>query len=102
MGLPDRKVRMCRSQMWKEEVSKAVIELTAKAAEAEEKSYGVVINSFNELEGDYAEHYRKVMGRRAWSIGLVSLWRLVTSLLISVCARLNCNLNLTINLCYIT
>lgn len=70
MGLPGE-VRMLRSQMWTEEVSKVV----AKAAEAEGKSFGVVMNSFDELEGEYVDHYRKVMGRRAWSIGPVSLWR---------------------------
>ncbi|XP_057542648.1 scopoletin glucosyltransferase-like [Amaranthus tricolor] len=44
-----------------------------QALEAEEKSYGIIVNSFYELEPDYAEHYRKVMGRKAWSIGPVSM-----------------------------
>uniref|UniRef100_A0A803MPT7 Glycosyltransferase n=1 Tax=Chenopodium quinoa TaxID=63459 RepID=A0A803MPT7_CHEQI len=43
------------------------------AVESEAKSYGVIVNSFYELEQDYADHYRKVMGRRAWHIGPVSL-----------------------------
>lgn len=40
---------------------------------AEERSYGAVINSFYELEPDYADHYRKVFGRKSWHIGPVSL-----------------------------
>ncbi|KAK6159316.1 hypothetical protein DH2020_006630 [Rehmannia glutinosa] len=34
-----------------------------------DKSYGVVINSFYDLESDYADHYNKVMGRKSWHIG---------------------------------
>nr|QZL13807.1 putative glycosyltransferase GT3 [Dioscorea zingiberensis] len=42
--------------------------------DAEDKSYGVVVNSFYELEPDYAELYRRKPGRRAWYIGPVSLY----------------------------
>ncbi|PSS02691.1 Scopoletin glucosyltransferase [Actinidia chinensis var. chinensis] len=41
--------------------------------EAEAASYGVVVNSFRELEPAYAEHYKKVIGRKVWHIGPVSL-----------------------------
>ncbi|KAJ9159526.1 hypothetical protein P3X46_025032 [Hevea brasiliensis] len=41
--------------------------------ESEVKSYGVVVNSFYELEPTYADYYRKVLGRRAWHVGPVSL-----------------------------
>lgn len=34
-----------------------------------DRTYGVVINSFYELEAAYADHYRNVLGRRAWHIG---------------------------------
>ncbi|WOL17324.1 hypothetical protein Cni_G26115 [Canna indica] len=37
------------------------------------KSDGVVMNSFYELEPDYAHHYQSVTGRRAWHVGPVSL-----------------------------
>lgn len=37
-------------------------------------SYGVLMNSFRELEPDYSEHYRKNMGRKAWHIGPLSLF----------------------------
>ncbi|KAI6701356.1 hypothetical protein NL676_015680 [Syzygium grande] len=44
-----------------------------EASEAELKSYGSIFNSFFELEKDYADYYRNVLGRKAWHIGPVSL-----------------------------
>ncbi|KAH6767096.1 UDP-glucosyl transferase 73B3 [Perilla frutescens var. hirtella] len=41
--------------------------------DSDARSYGVVVNSFHELEPDYADHYRKVLGRKAWSLGPLSL-----------------------------
>ncbi|CAJ1939527.1 unnamed protein product [Sphenostylis stenocarpa] len=41
--------------------------------ESEVRSYGVIVNSFYELEKDYADHYRKEFGRKAWPIGPLSL-----------------------------
>ncbi|XP_060168198.1 scopoletin glucosyltransferase [Lycium barbarum] len=41
--------------------------------ESDLKSYGVIFNSFYELEPDYVEHYTKVMGRKSWAIGPLSL-----------------------------
>ncbi|XP_021853662.2 scopoletin glucosyltransferase-like [Spinacia oleracea] len=49
------------------------MEIFVRAMEAEAKSYGVIVNSFHELEPEYADYYRNVIGRRAWSIGPVSL-----------------------------
>ncbi|KAJ6965137.1 hypothetical protein NC652_003142 [Populus alba x Populus x berolinensis] len=43
-------------------------------SESEARSYGVLVNSFHELEPAYCEHYRKVMGRKAWHIGPLSLY----------------------------
>ncbi|XP_073141974.1 scopoletin glucosyltransferase-like [Henckelia pumila] len=43
--------------------------LRVQMREAEERSYGVLVNSFHELEPDYADHYKNVLGRRAWHIG---------------------------------
>ncbi|XP_016461186.1 scopoletin glucosyltransferase-like [Nicotiana tabacum] len=37
------------------------------------KGHGIVFNSFYELEPDYAEHYTKVLGRKTWAIGPLSL-----------------------------
>uniref|UniRef100_A0A453QG58 Anthocyanin 3'-O-beta-glucosyltransferase n=1 Tax=Aegilops tauschii subsp. strangulata TaxID=200361 RepID=A0A453QG58_AEGTS len=36
-------------------------------------SDSMVFNSFQELEPDYAEHYRATLGRRAWLVGPVAL-----------------------------
>ncbi|XP_041013586.1 scopoletin glucosyltransferase-like isoform X2 [Juglans microcarpa x Juglans regia] len=44
-----------------------------EANEADVRSYGVIVNSFYELEPAYANHYIKVLGRKAWHIGPVSL-----------------------------
>ncbi|CAN6685654.1 unnamed protein product [Malus baccata var. baccata] len=40
-----------------------------RAKEAEKTSYGIVVNSFYELESAYADYYRNVLGRKAWHIG---------------------------------
>ncbi|KAL8060629.1 hypothetical protein ABFX02_02G036700 [Erythranthe guttata] len=37
--------------------------------ESDNKSYGVIFNSFTEFESDYADHYKNVLGRKAWHIG---------------------------------
>ncbi|XP_065848751.1 UDP-glycosyltransferase 73C25-like [Euphorbia lathyris] len=42
--------------------------------EAEEKSYGLIINTFEELESAYIKEYKKAKGnKRVWCIGPVSL-----------------------------
>jgi len=45
----------------------------AVAKESESRSYGVVVNSFYELEKVYADHSRNVLGRKSWHIGPLSL-----------------------------
>ncbi|CAN1278409.1 UDP-glucose flavonoid 3-O-glucosyltransferase 7 [Linum perenne] len=40
---------------------------------SQEKCFGTVVNSFHELEPGYSQHYREVMGRKAWFIGPLSL-----------------------------
>ncbi|GKB67845.1 scopoletin glucosyltransferase-like protein [Tanacetum coccineum] len=49
------------------------VKVMIQASEAEVTSYGVVINSFYELEPEYARHYREVVKKKAWHIGPVSL-----------------------------
>ncbi|KAK8970868.1 hypothetical protein KSP40_PGU017198 [Platanthera guangdongensis] len=44
-----------------------------EAMEANRKSFDVVVNIFYELEPDYAEHFRNVMGEKAWGVGPVAL-----------------------------
>ncbi|KAK8662085.1 hypothetical protein V6N13_091673 [Hibiscus sabdariffa] len=68
-GLPDR-VELTELQLplipiepWKE--------IFESLLEADRASYGVVVNTFEELEPTYVEEYRKV--RKAWCIGPVSL-----------------------------
>ena len=41
--------------------------------ESESKSFGVIVNSFQELEPVYADYFCKVIGRKSWHIGPVSL-----------------------------
>ncbi|KAJ0247286.1 UDP-glucosyl transferase 73B2 [Hirschfeldia incana] len=41
--------------------------------EAEVKSSGVVVNSFYELEPDYADFYKSTVAKRAWQIGPLSV-----------------------------
>ncbi|KAL9237997.1 hypothetical protein vseg_012480 [Gypsophila vaccaria] len=49
-------------------------ELFDRLKEAEMKSFGVLINSFYELEPNYADYYRKVVGIKSWHVGPLSLF----------------------------
>ncbi|KAI3986936.1 hypothetical protein MKX01_039871 [Papaver californicum] len=73
-GLPD-KIEMNRLQL--NEHLKAengfFTEVRDLFRDAEQRSYGILVNSFKELEPAYAVHYDKVMGKRAWAVGPVSL-----------------------------
>ncbi|OVA19027.1 UDP-glucuronosyl/UDP-glucosyltransferase [Macleaya cordata] len=72
-GLPD-KIEMTRSQLSNHfKVKSEFNEWLDQIRDSELRSYGVLVNSFYELEPAYAEHYTNVMGRRAWHIGPVSL-----------------------------
>ncbi|KAL2345135.1 hypothetical protein Fmac_006420 [Flemingia macrophylla] len=44
-----------------------------KVREASKRAYGVVVNSFKELEGEYVEEYQRVTGHKVWCVGPVSL-----------------------------
>ncbi|KAK9158702.1 hypothetical protein Scep_005276 [Stephania cephalantha] len=44
-----------------------------KIAEGEESAYGVIVNSFDELEPEYAELYREARQGKVWCVGPVSL-----------------------------
>ncbi|MFX9844491.1 hypothetical protein ABTP16_01120, partial [Acinetobacter baumannii] len=43
--------------------------LMKQVVEAEQRSYGVVVNSFHELEPEYADYYPRVLGVKAWHLG---------------------------------
>lgn len=47
--------------------------LPDKVGKAEEKAFGVVVNSFYELEPKYVEYFKTVLGKKAWPVGPVSL-----------------------------
>ncbi|XP_042476970.1 UDP-glycosyltransferase 73C12-like [Macadamia integrifolia] len=49
-------------------------ELREQIREGERTSDGVVINSFYELESSYVDGYQKLMGKKAWCVGPVSLY----------------------------
>ncbi|XP_062117401.1 UDP-glycosyltransferase 73C1-like [Humulus lupulus] len=65
------------------EITKAQLPLTATSSDlkefhdqrmkAEIESYGVIINSFEELEHAYVQDYKKVRNGKVWCIGPVSL-----------------------------
>ncbi|KAI3938353.1 hypothetical protein MKW98_015252 [Papaver atlanticum] len=72
-GLPD-KIEMSMSELpEKSSTTTQFAEVMERIRESELQSYGAIINSFYELEPAYANHYAKVMGRKAWKIGPVSL-----------------------------
>ncbi|KAK9289515.1 hypothetical protein L1049_007670 [Liquidambar formosana] len=48
-------------------------DIPCQMQEAESTAYGVVVNSFNELEHGCAEEYQRALGKKVWCIGLVSL-----------------------------
>ncbi|XP_058191459.1 scopoletin glucosyltransferase-like [Rhododendron vialii] len=74
-GLPN-KIMMTRRQLpdfIRDGTENQVTKLMEKVMESEVTSYGVVINSFHELEPTYSELYSKVIGKRVWHVGPVSL-----------------------------
>ncbi|KAK7362593.1 hypothetical protein VNO77_04710 [Canavalia gladiata] len=44
-----------------------------KADESKSRSYGVIINSFYELEKVYIDYFKKDLGKKAWHVGPLSL-----------------------------
>ncbi|RHN48556.1 putative hexosyltransferase [Medicago truncatula] len=71
-GIPD-KIQVTKEQIpgtVKEEKMKGFAE---KMQEAEMKSYGVIINSFEELEKEYVNDYKKVRNDKVWCVGPVAL-----------------------------
>ncbi|XP_068657507.1 probable UDP-glucosyl transferase 73B6 [Aristolochia californica] len=78
-GLPDH-IELTRAQIPAAlKTQTNVSDLWANIREGEAKSYGVVMNSFYELEQNYVEHVRKKIGRKAWHVGPVSLCNRDTS-----------------------
>ncbi|XP_059652929.1 scopoletin glucosyltransferase-like [Cornus florida] len=76
-GLPDT-IKMTRRELSDHnregETQNYIATLFQEIMKAELTSYGVLVNSFHELEPAYSEYYREVVGRKAWHIGPVSLF----------------------------
>nr|GMD02661.1 scopoletin glucosyltransferase-like [Ipomoea batatas] len=60
-------------ESWKEDSESSLKEKLEKLMKEEEGSYGMVVNSFYELEPAYVKYCREVMGRKSWHAGPVSL-----------------------------
>lgn len=74
--LPD-KIEITKSQLplnGEVDSKSPFFEIREKIRESEVKSFGVLVNSFYELEPGYTDYYKKNMGRRSWNIGPVSLY----------------------------
>ncbi|KAI3997428.1 hypothetical protein MKX01_040584 [Papaver californicum] len=71
--LPD-KIEMTKSQVPQHIIGNSMFSaMMEKIRESEQKSYGVLANSFYELEPAYADHYKNALGIRSWQIGPLSL-----------------------------
>ncbi|KAK7378699.1 hypothetical protein VNO80_04145 [Phaseolus coccineus] len=70
-GIPDQ-IQVTREQLPGSIVS-GLNDFKDQVRDAEMKSYGVIINSFEELEKAYVRDYKKVRNNKAWCIGPVSL-----------------------------
>ena len=68
-GLPDR-VELTKSQLPVFMKNKSGPD---KFGQVEDKSFGVVVNSFYELESKYVDYFKNDLGKKAWAIGPVSL-----------------------------
>ncbi|XP_058738089.1 UDP-glycosyltransferase 73C25-like [Vicia villosa] len=71
-GLPD-KIQVTKGQMPGVIIEKLPKEFVEKLREAEMKSYGEIINTFEELEKEYVNDYKKVRNDKVWCVGPVSL-----------------------------
>ncbi|XP_078151395.1 scopoletin glucosyltransferase-like [Carex rostrata] len=71
-GLPHQ-LEMHRGQFMFPTKNKEMLTMFKVSNEMDARSYGEIVNSFLELEADYAAHWREVVGRKAWLIGPVVL-----------------------------
>ena len=70
-GIPE-KIEMTLAQTG-QPMNESWKQINEEIREAEMSSYGVVMNSFEELEPAYATGYKKIRGDKLWCIGPVSL-----------------------------
>ncbi|KAI3512155.1 hypothetical protein L1887_19384 [Cichorium endivia] len=73
-GLPDRiEVTKPQASDWPRKDSKERMERFERIEEATKDAYGIVVNSFEELEPKYVEEFAKAKDKKVWCIGPVSL-----------------------------
>ncbi|XP_042504124.1 UDP-glycosyltransferase 73C25-like [Macadamia integrifolia] len=74
-GMPHR-IQLTKSQLLRtaREDEPLFQDFLIQVREGERTSDGVVINSFYELESSYVDGYQKLMGKKAWCVGPVSLY----------------------------
>ncbi|PWA46758.1 UDP-glucuronosyl/UDP-glucosyltransferase [Artemisia annua] len=73
-GLPDRiEVTKPQASTWGKGDSKETTELFEQMQEAEKTSFGIVVNSFEEMEPKYVAAFKKAKDKKVWCIGPVSL-----------------------------
>ncbi|KAK9158701.1 hypothetical protein Scep_005275 [Stephania cephalantha] len=66
-------IEICKSKLPTIVKKGTMIRILDKIREAEQSTYGVLVNSFDELEPQYAELYREAKRGKAWCVGPVSL-----------------------------
>jgi hypothetical protein len=66
-------IRTQISQSERAETENEFSKMINKVRDSDLESYGVVFNSFLELEPDYVKHYKNVLNSKAWHIGPLSL-----------------------------
>ncbi|KAL3637011.1 hypothetical protein CASFOL_019310 [Castilleja foliolosa] len=75
-GIPDV-VTMTKRQLpnllQDEDLEELANEIFENSKKGESASYGVILNSFEELERDYIEHFKTNVCSKAWHVGPVSL-----------------------------
>ncbi|KAI3447536.1 hypothetical protein Pfo_004201 [Paulownia fortunei] len=73
-GVPDRieiTKAQCKGTM--DQMSPEWTKIWDQIREAEVEAFGIVANTFEELEPEYIKEYRKIKGKKVWCIGPVSL-----------------------------
>ncbi|KAL7265570.1 hypothetical protein ACSBR1_003365 [Camellia fascicularis] len=75
-GLPDDNIVFTKSKIpyWFKEKGTGYGQLLDEVLKSELKSYGVIVNSFYELEPAYAEYFKNEMGRKLCLVGPVCLF----------------------------
>nr|AIZ00428.1 UDP-glycosyltransferase [Panax ginseng] len=74
-GLPDH-IEFTKAQLpglFNQGSVPAIDEIRKQVRATEVGAYGVVINSFEELEQDYVDEFKKVRGDKVWCVGPLSL-----------------------------